>query len=243
MSFGSKSAAPVDVQAEEFKGLRGSAANLIGAFFGFPGAGSAAAAGSPFAGLRFDPSAYATPISNEENSLVKNIYNRALSGAPGVAAADNLRRDIIGGAFLEPDSRTLQTIYRPAIQAYEDTVKNVSGAFTRAGHRTQESSPFAQARARADEGLSNALFDATTSIREAERGRQFQTALAEPQLEGQNISNYIQNLQAVALPRLVAQQGIDKGLADFNQKLQFLLAAIQPAIGTTESGFEASLFG
>lgn len=70
----------------------------------------------------------------------------------------------------------------------------------------------------------------TQQAQEAERGRQQQAAIQTPQMQEQllqsQMQRVMQGLQAHALPRLVEDQGIERGMQQFQQQVQTLMNAL-----------------
>lgn len=64
---------------------------------------------------------------------------------------------------------------------------------------------------------------------EADQARRTEAATALPQIERQQVESIMENLQAQALPRLIEELGIQRGLAAFSDQQQSLLALLQLA--------------
>ncbi len=158
-------------------------------------------------------------------------------------AAQGLLQQTLQGQFLSPESNPflaaqIQSAQRPLIQQYQDvTMPRLQGNFTAAGQRTQPegSSAFDRSAALATRGLFDSLGDISAKMTgqnfQAERARQVEAVTQSSQLRGQEVQNTIQSLQAAALPRLIEQFGIDRGLEEFNSRMNVILQAIQLAQG------------
>ncbi len=158
-------------------------------------------------------------------------------------AAQSLLQQTLQGNFLSPESNPflsaqIASAQRPLIQQFQDVaMPRLQGQFTAAGQRTQPegSSAFDRAASIATRGLFNNLGDIATKMTgenfQAERARQVQAVTQSSQLRGQEVQNTIQSLQAAALPRLIEQFGIDRGLEEFNSRMNIILQAIQLAQG------------
>ncbi len=205
-------------------------------FGGGGGAQAGGAGGGAFAGVT-DPSRFTAGISGNEQGLVDRIAQ--LTGGGGVVGdAQNLLSQTLSGQFLSPESNpflqsTIEAAQRPLLEKFSDiTLPNLTSAFTAAGQRTGPggSSAFDKARAIESRGLFNALGDIATKLAgenfQKERARQVQAVTQAGQLSTQEINSTIQGLQAVALPRLIEQFGIDKGLEEFNSRIDVVLKAI-----------------
>lgn len=160
-------------------------------------------------------------------------------------------------------AQAIQTAQRPVIQALtEDIAPALRAQFTTAGQQIQGqgSSPFQLAAARAQSGTADALGDIATNLafqdfaqRQQLGSQEFQQARGlqtQQELQGRQqqldavsqasnldraqLENVLAGLEAQALPRLVEQLGIDRGLEEFRRREAQLLEAIQTA-GTLAS--------
>lgn len=186
------------------------------------------------------------PITEPEQALVDRLAG--LDFLPAESEGRETLQRTARGEFLRPDSNpfladAIRTAQRPILEAFTERQKNLRGVFTAGGQRIQESSPFARAQAIEERGLANALEDVAVEFaaRNFENERKLQQRSAEltQQLRAEDIKNDIARLEAVALPRLIADVGIQRAVQTFNQRIQVLLAAAglgvqaQQPIGTT----------
>ncbi len=85
----------------------------------------------------------------------------------------------------------------------------------------------------AELGVANQVSDISTNMAfgnfQAERGRQQQAAEFAPRLEREELNRTLSGLQATALPRLIEQHGIDRGLQEFRNSVNTLLEALRMA--------------
>lgn len=88
------------------------------------------------------------------------------------------------------------------------------------------------ARQREDTALQSEL-DRIFQGREGERGRQNEAAGLTSTIQTQEVDNLVKNLQAQALPRLIQEFGIERGLEQFNNQMNSLLATLGIAQGVT----------
>lgn len=227
-----------DVTPSEFRGLRGPVADQLRSFIN---TGGGPMAQGPFA----------APLRPQEQTLLSDIFRSTRTPALTPGAQDTIGQTI-SGQFLDPASnpflsRTIEAAQRPVVEQFQDVVMpRLRGDFTRAGQFIQQrpgtrpgtraegmSSPFDEAASRASRGLADALSDISTQIAgqnfQAERTRQQQAALAGPTIDAQTLERLTTGLQAQALPRLVEQFGIDRGLQEFQRRIQVLLTVIQSA--------------
>lgn len=226
---------PVDVQASEFKGLRGGFSDVLRGLMGQGGQDpSETFAGIPSFFQEGDPRS--AEITENELALLERLMGE------GDTRRGLLEQTLAGGflpgteggnPFLEAAIIAAQ---RPTLQGLEETLsRTLPGRFTQAGQfvQPQGSSAFDRAAAIASRGAADALSDIATQmsfgVHEAERGRQ-QEAIGLSQRE---VETTIQNLQAQALPRLIEELGIERGMAEFQTRIQALLGVLQTLAGVT----------
>lgn len=228
----SSSSEPVDITPPELRTLRSPFASTTrGLFTGsspinlgaFPTYSSAT--GSP----------NVAPIGANEQTLLSQLMS-----AQG--PAQDLIRQTLAGKFLPGNQGSnpfleaaIQSAQRPTLQGLEETLsRTLPGRFTQGGHfvQPQGSSPFDRAAALATGNAASALGDIASNISfggyEAERGRQQQAI----QLSQQDIQTSIQNLNAQALPRLIQDLGIERGMSEYQSRIQAVLQALQTVSGT-----------
>lgn len=217
-----------DITPSQFRNLRGPTAGALQGIL--EGGGVPAFEGPMFA-----------PITGTEQNLVDQIGQMAGQRSELTDAARQQMQQTISGANLSPESnpflaQTIDAASRPIIENFEqDTLPGLRSLFTRSGQQVQNlgSSPFAEALARERVGVANALGDVGTEIAgqnfQAERSRQQQATQAAPQFDRAELDRVVQGLQSVALPRMIEQLGIDRGLEEFRRRQQSLLQAIQAA--------------
>jgi len=155
---------------------------------------------------------------------------------PMQAATTDYLTQALSGNFLpgQPGANpflnaSIDAASRPILQGLQDLLtRELPGRFTQAGQFTNPrgSSPFDFAAARATGDAAHALGDIGTKLafqtQEAERGRQ-QEAVS---LSQQQVQTMLTNLQAQALPRLIADLGLERGQEVFKTRLQALLQAL-----------------
>lgn len=182
---------------------------------------------------------FAAGLSPEEMALLDQIFGASTATPAGTAASQDLLQRTIGGDFLSPDSNpllaaTIKEAQRPVLEAFRDSeIPGLRAAFTRAGQRIQPgaSSPFEAAELKAGSRLADTLAGIGTNIAgqnfQAERTRQQQAAELAPKIDEQQFKRLVDGLREQALPRLIEQLGLDKGLAEFERRTQALLQALQ----------------
>ncbi len=216
---------PVDLTPSAIKGLRTPFADTIKGLLGTGTGGGLSGIPSPTGDL-------VAPISSgEQNALATFSADDPLQGARRDLLTKTLQGNFLPGQpganpFMQA---SIEAAQRPLLQGLTDTLtRTLPGRFTQAGQFTNRggSSPFDFAAARATGDTANALKDVGTNIafgtQEAERGRQQEAV----QLGQNEVNTMLTNLQAQALPRLIQDQGIERGQQIFQQRLQALLQAL-----------------
>ncbi len=223
---------PTDVTPPEVAGLRKSFTETLGQLFG-SGTGDPLS-GIPTSGVTGDNRV--AQITGGETSVIQRILDD-LKGPRQELLGQTLQGNFLPG---QPGSNpflqaTIEAAQRPTKEALFETLdRTLPGRFTAAGQfvQPQGSSAFDRAAAIATRGSAQALADIATNIsfgsQEAERGRQ-QEAI---QLGQQEIQVLTQSLEAVALPRLIEDLGIERGLQEFQTRLSAVLEALRVATGT-----------
>jgi hypothetical protein len=229
--FGGKkeSTKPVDVTPPELASLRSPFANTLKTLFGTTGS-EASLAGVP---------SYSGPLTAPITPGEETALSTLTTEDPLQAQRRSLLTDTLAGKFLPGAegsnpflSAAIEAAQRPTLEGLVQTLsRTLPGRFTQAGQfvQPQGSSAFDYAAAQASTGAANALKDIATNISfggyEAERGRQ-QGAIP---LAQQEVQTMLENLQAQALPRLIQENGIERGLSLFKDRLTAFLQALQLA--------------
>ena len=199
---------------------------------------------------------YVADITSEEQGLVDQISQ--FGGAaisPAQRAAADARLSTIRGENLVPTEQ-----FKPWVTAIneafdEGTLQNV-GMFTGAGHSVQDSSPFQRSEAIREKARIDAIARAGTDIYMGERGFQEQAAAGEEAqaasrqaANADEIKNLIDRLSATQLPRLIADMGLERGMAQFNEEINNLLnlfgmgvQATMPQLATTSGSKGWNMF-
>lgn len=151
------------------------------------------------------------PNTGRSQLLDQTIGGNFLPGQPG------------GNPFLQDAITAAQ---RPTMQNLDETLnRSLVGRFLQGGQNAtpQGSSAFDRAAAIATRGATQAMSDIATNMSSnaytTERTNQQQAV----QLSQQEVQTGINNLQAQALPRMIQELGIERGLAQFQQHTQNLL--------------------
>lgn len=237
---------PVDMTPEELKGIRQPFATSLTGLLNNGGADA-------YSGQ------LVAPMAPGETAALGGVNNAAL---------DPLRKNLIsftqGGGFLNGNpflDAAIKAAQRPTLQGLEETLsRTLPGRFTQAGNFTQPggSSAFDRAAAIATRGAFDANKDIATKMSydsyNDERNRQ-QGSI---QLGQNEVNTMIEGLKANALPRLIEQMGVDKGIEEFHARITSLMQALQIASGapisqiasqsqstgsaTTDKGMIPSLF-
>ena len=230
-----------DITPEEFRGLRDPVADSLRTFIEQGG-------GPEFEGD------FTAPITDREQSFLDLAREQA---QPSERAQNAFRvaQDQLSataqGEFLSPDSNpflqaTIEAAQRPVVQRFRDeTLPRLRSQFTGAGQQVQpeSSSPFDRAAALASRGLTQELGDISSQLAgqnfQRERSRQQAAANALPQqalqFEQGQLDQVLRGLESQALPRLIEQRGIDRGLEEFRRRTDALLQALNVAGGLAQA--------
>lgn len=141
------------------------------------------------------------------------------------------------GQFKQPGGssafdRAAAIATRGASDSLADIATNLSYA-TYEAERNRAFEAQEGARTREFEALTSEL-DRIFSGQQAERGRMNEAAALTSQLQQTEVDNLVKNLQAQALPRLIEEYGIERGLEQFNNQVNTLLATLGISAGVTQ---------
>lgn len=220
---------PADVTPPELAGLRGPFADALKNLLGATGT-TQPLSGVPASGL-----ATSAPVAPGEQQLLTLL--QGLGGGQG----GGLIADTLAGKFLPGQAGSnpflnaiIEAAQRPTLEGLTRTLTEaLPGRFTAAGQfiQPQGSSAFDRAAATATGEASRAVSDIATKLSgaafETERGRQ-QEAIGLGQRE---VETAVTNLGAQALPRLIQELGIERGLQEYQTRLNAVLQALAVATG------------
>jgi hypothetical protein len=239
-SKSNQSSRPVDITPQSYQNLRPQLSNMLSEYMW----GGPEYSGPMVAGL-----------TGDERAGLADVKGQATNLSPLSSAARGELMNTLSGSYLNPDSNPFLQGYieastRPISQRAEEQRMAERSAFGIAGQRLSQSSPFARASAIRDRGELDAIGDVTsrigTSAYEGERGRMTgATTAAEAATAGQ-FNRSMDALKAAALPRLIAQLGIDNGMKEFARRAEVALAAagiagnISSLFGTQSKGSSSS---
>lgn len=216
---------PKDMTPDEFKGLRDPFSLALSKALG---------SGGP----QYDGPLTAN-MSGNEKSLLDQLMGQTGAGT----SRNRLLEDTIAGKFLPGGEGSnpfleaaIKAAQRPTLQGLTETLdRTLPGRFTAAGQfvQPQGSSAFDRAAAIATRGAADAVGDIATKMSyqgyNDERSRQ-QEAIP---LSRAEVDATVTNLQAQGLPRMIQDQGIDRGIALFQQRTQQLLEILKLIGGVT----------
>lgn len=199
-------------------------------------------AGNPIANSTAAPQA---PVTPQEQQLLSQLSTQT---GPGTASADYIKKTLAGN-FLpgQPGANpffdaAVHAAQRPTLQGLQETLsRSLPGRFTLGGQQIQSnagdqggSSAFDRAAAIATRGAADAVGDIATNMGNTQYGNERQQQTAAAGLDQAQVDQTIKGLQAAALPRLIQQNGLDKGLALFQQQTSNLLDFLK-TIGTVQA--------
>ena len=156
---------------------------------------------------------------------------------------------------MSPDSNpalagAIEAAIRPVRSEFQNVVTpTLRSKFTMAGQQIQGdgSSPFDRASALAGQSYLDKIGDISKQIAsdQYQQERQLQTRAITQQTQANTaqVNDLVTNLQAQALPRMVEQYGLDKGIELFNQRVQALLSilGVGGQLSTSQIGQGGSL--
>lgn len=228
---------PEEMQAPEFQALRpqfaGNLSNL----------------------MTNGPPQYGGPLTTPMTGAEGNTLNNLAGQIDPNNARNTYENDVMGGKYLNSNpflDAAIKAAQRPTLEGLATTVgRALPGRFTQAGQFTQAnnaidnngnvapggggggSSAFDRAAAVATRGAANAVGDIATNMSFGnyanERGSQNQIA----GLNQQEVQTTIAGLQAQALPRLIQEQGIQRGIQLFQTNIQAVLDTLKTIAGVT----------
>lgn len=187
------------------------------------------------------------PLGANEKTILDKLMANANGTAPDSDATaglkEFLRRGLDGNAATDNPflQSYIEAAQRPTMQGLEETLtRALPGRFTQNGQfvQPQGSSAFDRAAAIATRGAADASGDIATKISYNQvndaQNRGLDAAKALPGVNAQEVDTMVKNLQAQALPRLIQENGIERGLALFNTRLDGLLKTLGITAGVTQ---------
>lgn len=204
-------------------------------------------------------------MTPQEKALLAKLGGQTSNPNGGTGSdASNYLLDVIGGNYLpgQPGANpfmdaAIREAQRPTMEGLTETLtRDLPGRFTSAGQmiQPQGSSAFDRAAAIASKGATDAMAGIATNMSfqgyESERGRQQDAAKSMPGVTRQEVDTTIESLKAAALPRLIQDLGIERGIEEFNNRVNNLLTTLGIAGGVTRpviaqegksSGFNAGI--
>lgn len=223
----------LDITPEAYKKLRSGLGGLLQNVLtgGQKGSGSLSSA---LAMVPQSTTKYAAPITAGEQSAIDKLL-AGLNPSAGDSAAAGLLTSTLNGDYLSPESnpylqKSIEDAIAPLRQEYQNTIMpNLRIGATQNGQQINPygSSVFDKASAlAANEYMRNVSATATKIAGDnysAERTRQQEAVTQQQAGTQQNVQNLVSTLNAVALPRLIEQYGIDAGTQEFNTRMANLL--------------------
>lgn len=232
---------PINFTDKALQGLSPDLANslrqLLGSF-----ASQNTNAGNPLTGSTATPQA---GMTGQEQSLLSTIGHQV---GPGTDSAGYIK-NVLGGNYMpgQPGANpffdaAVRAAQRPTLEGLQETLsRSLPGRFTANGQFTQPntgdqggSSAFDRAAAIATRGAANAVGDIATNMGNTAYGAERQNQNVAAGLDQAQVDQTIKGLQASALPRLIQQNGLDQGLALFQQQTSNLLDILK-TIGAVQA--------
>lgn len=196
------------------------------------------------------------------NAMIEAAQRPTLEGLEETLSRTLPGRFTQAGQFTQPGGssafdRAAAIATRGAGQSMADIATNLSfGSFEAERGRqfeSQEASRAQESEAIAQELERRGMFGEADRARkfaesEASRDRQLSAAQTAPAVQKQQVDSMIANLQAQALPRLIQDMGIERGLEQFNNQVNALLSTLgitagvtRPVIGNKSSSSSAGI--
>jgi len=187
--------------------------------------------------------AYATPgyDPNSENPFLAAAIQAAqrptLQGLTETLTRDLPGRFTQAGQFTQPQgSSAFDRAAAIATRGASDAMGDIATKLSYQTTSDQLNRAFqANQSARAAEDTSNqAQLARQNQNSQNAQDRQIQAAGLAPQVSKQQVDNMVSNLQAQALPRLIQEYGIERGMDEFNNRMNSLLSVLGIAGGVTQ---------
>ncbi len=194
----------LDVTPDEFLGLRQPIAGALEGLLGGTGPTGALTA----------------PLGSTEQTFLDR-----LTSAQPVSSGINVSGELDVQALI-------RNAQRPFLEGFKDiTLPRLQRGFTAAGQfvQPQGSSPFDQAAALAGRDVSNQLAGIATSLAPIGEQLKLQQGQQKLQLSQADLEQTLTSLRAAALPRLIEDLGIERGLAEFDRRTRATLNAVAVA--------------
>ena len=223
-----QSSKPVDITPPQYQNLRQHVGNTLQDFM--------QSGGPSYQGP------FVAPITNEELASLDRVklLSQGRSNLSSLGRGETERT--LRGDYLDPASNpflrsTVDAAIRPISQAREEANLADRASFARAGQRLSQSSPFARAYNIGERGYADAIGDVSTKIYganyDAERNRQVGAVAQADALDSAELTRTLEGLKAAALPRLIADLGIERGMAEFTRRAQMILDAAGIAVNAS----------
>lgn len=200
---------------------------------------------------------YNGPLNAPMGGNEGNILGQLMQQQGGPTGRNQYLGDVMGGKYL-PGQLGGNPFLQDAITAAQRTTMNnltqtltrdLPGRFTSAGQFNQAnnngqggSSAFDMASALASRGAATAMGDIATNMSNQAFGQERQNQQQAVQLSQQEVQSSISNLQAQALPRMIQELGIERGMSLFQNNVQGILSLLQtlggiaqPVVGNTQN--------
>jgi hypothetical protein len=222
-----------DLTPAEFQGLRPSVANVFSTLLGF-GEGPGDLSGIP----QFEGDLAAGIAPGEEQMLAQLM---GLFGQPG--GREDLLQRTMAGEFVPTDpmadpfmSGAIQAGLAPFERMAEQFMgRQLPAAALGVGQQVGPGASAAASRFGGEVLTDIAQRGAETAAQFAFQGREMerQRQMEAIPLSQQEVQTTIQNLQAQALPRMIQELGIERGIQQFQTSISALIQALQLAGGVT----------
>lgn len=238
---GSSQTVPVDLTPQAFQDLQSPFSSVLQGLLGTSGTDT-------YANIPTYSGPTAGTITPNEQATLNQLQD--LTGPNAQGGVDQVAKDYytqsVQGKYLENGTNpflqsAIEAAQRPTQQALEETLsRTLPGRFTQAGQfvQPQGSSAFDRAAALATRDAGQTLADIATNMSfasyDAERNRQQDSAGALTTVSQQEVDNTLKNLQAQALPRLIQEYGIERGMQEYQTRVSAFVDLLK-VVGATSS--------
>lgn len=186
------------------------------------------------------------PMTGQQTNVMNDIYKQNTGANPMMSAADQQVQSTLSGQYMNPASNPFLAQSVAAQQylnqrQFEDvSVPDLLSRYTGAGQQVQGEGSSAFARSANDasrdyqQSQSKIAADAYNQNYQNERQRQQEAATQANQLTNDQLQRMVTTAQQVALPQLVKDLGIQRGIQAFNDRMANLMEALRIAAGVSE---------
>lgn len=191
------------------------------------------------------PPQYTGPLNADITGAETNVLGQLNDATGPNTARSQYLNDELSGAYLPGGPKAnpftedlIKNAQRQTAESLQEGLRNYAGQFTRAGQLIQDdtggqggSSAFTRAAAVLGRGAANAMGDIATNIQNNAYNTTRQLQQNASALSMEDVKLTMQNLQAQALPRLIKEIGIERGMEVFKNNVAAILETLRTVGG------------